>query len=84
MSALGRKQTFECVSAMSALPPKADMAPTARVDHQVQKTSRRQNQTLSPPLPAPLNFRRPFQTLRRADVRWRTVRDGTAQSRQGP
>jgi len=25
MSALGHKQTFECVSAMSALPPKADI-----------------------------------------------------------
>ena len=26
MSALGQKQTFECVGAMSALPPKADIA----------------------------------------------------------
>ena len=25
MSALGQKQTFECASAMSALPPKADI-----------------------------------------------------------
>jgi hypothetical protein len=30
MSALGQKQTFELEPAMSALPPKADMRPTAR------------------------------------------------------
>jgi hypothetical protein len=29
MSALGQKRTFECVRAMSALPPKADMAALA-------------------------------------------------------
>ena len=30
MSALGHKQTFECVCAMSALPPKADIGTQSR------------------------------------------------------
>ena len=30
MSALGQKQTFECVGAMSALPPKADVVQHGR------------------------------------------------------
>jgi hypothetical protein len=64
MSALGRKQTFECVSAMSALPPKADMAPTARVDHQVQKTPPLPPQTLSPPLLTPLKLAPPIPNAR--------------------
>ena len=77
MSALGQMQTFERASRMSALPPKADMAPTARVDHQVQKPPAAIT-NLSPLPPTPLNSRRPFQTLRLADVRWRTVRSGPA------
>jgi hypothetical protein len=39
-SVLGQKQTFEFWPAMSALPPIADMATTARVDHQVKASSR--------------------------------------------
>ena len=82
MSALGQKQTFELASGMSALPPKADMALTARAVHQVKATSR-PPQTLSPPPPTPLNSRRPFQSPGGADVCWRTVRDGTAQQERG-
>jgi len=65
--------------------PKAATAPTARAVHQVKATTTPppHPQTLSPPFPAPLNSRRPFQTLRRADVRWRTVRSGPAQQERG-
>jgi len=83
MSALGQKQTFGRALDMSALPPRADMAPTALVDGQVQKPPAATSNLSPPPLNA-LNLRRPFQTPGGADVRWRTVRDGTARSGQGP
>ncbi len=60
MSALGQMQTFERASRMSALPPKADMAPSAWDVHQVNAASRYHNQpiptpppslTLAPPIP---------------------------------
>ena len=37
MSALGQKQTFECIRAMSALPPKADIAERCRLSALCQK-----------------------------------------------
>jgi len=60
MSALGQMQTFERASRMSALPPKADMAPTAWDAHQVRATTCHHNQLLpttshalklAPPIP---------------------------------
>jgi hypothetical protein len=59
------------------------MAPTARVDDQVKATSRHHNELIPPPLHA-RKLAQPIPSAGGADVRWRTVRDGTAQSRQGP
>jgi len=78
MSALGQKQTSEGASAMSALPPKADMQADARVDHQVQIPPLTP-QTLSPLLLNTLKLAPPIPNAGGADVRWRTVRDGPAQ-----
>ena len=83
MSALGHKRTFELASGMSALSPKADMAPTARVDDQVQKPPATITKLIPPP-PTSLTLAPPIPNAGGADVRWRTVRDGPAQSRQGP
>jgi len=68
---------------MSALPPKADMAPTAPAVHQVKATSRHDNELIPPPLNA-LKLAPPIPIAGGADVRWRTVRSGPAQSGQGP
>ncbi len=49
MSALGQKRTSERALAMSALPPKADMAPSARAVHQVKATYRHYTELIPPP-----------------------------------
>jgi hypothetical protein len=67
MSASGQKQTCERALAMSALPPKADTAPSAWDAHQVRATSRYHNQLipatshalkLAPPIPIGRGCRR--------------------------
>ena len=58
MSALGQKQTFECVGAMSALPPKADIGtqwwnvrfvPKADIGTSIRSPRRRERAETMPP-----------------------------------
>ncbi len=69
MPALGQKQTFECALEMSALPPKADMAPTAWHVLYVKAASRHTPQNLIPAPPQRLKLALPIpnaQACRRA------------------